>query len=116
MVVDSPPGTTSPSTPASSSGRFTGTDVAPADSSARRCSLTSPCNARTPIFTALLPAPAGQPLALREVRDVYADHRLAEAARHLCDDLGLLEVRGGVDDGLRAGSRVAGLEDAGPDE
>src|SRR6185437_12490171 len=48
IVVDSPPGITSPSTADSSSGRRTLTGVAPVRASARRCSATSPCNARTP--------------------------------------------------------------------
>src|SRR5262249_44062533 len=49
MVVDSPPGITRPSTAASSSGRRTRSGAAPVSASARRCSTTSPCSARTPM-------------------------------------------------------------------
>src|ERR1039457_5411443 len=48
IVVDSPPGMTSPSTASSSSGRRTGTADAPTTASAARCSDTSPCSASTP--------------------------------------------------------------------
>src|SRR5271166_6872803 len=53
MVVDSPPGMTSPSTASSSLRRRTGIDSAPASRSAARCSRVSPCSAKTPIFGAL---------------------------------------------------------------
>ena len=53
---------------------------------------------------------------LGDVRDVDADHRLAQVARHARDDVGVLEVRGRLDDRLRALRRVAALEDAGADE
>src|SRR5260221_6339466 len=49
IVVDSPPGITSPSTPSSSPGLRTGTGRAPAARSAARCSATSPCSASTPM-------------------------------------------------------------------
>src|SRR6185437_14574854 len=48
-VVDSPPGMTSPSAASISVRRRTGVAVAPASSSARRCSRTSPCRASTPM-------------------------------------------------------------------
>src|SRR3954453_20976305 len=49
MVVDSPPGTTRPSTVASSSGRRTWTARAPWAVSAAKCSRTSPCRASPPM-------------------------------------------------------------------
>src|SRR5258708_11169495 len=49
IVVDSPPGITSPSTPSSSPGLRTGTGREPAARSAARCSATSPCSASTPM-------------------------------------------------------------------
>lgn len=56
MVVDSPPGITSPSTASSSPGRRTVLASAPADVSAARCSRTSPWSARTPITGAVMGA------------------------------------------------------------
>src|ERR1700689_2890124 len=57
-VVDSPPGITRPSTLSSSSGQRTGTGLAPAAASARRCSGTSPCRASTPITGAVTIPPS----------------------------------------------------------
>ena len=77
MVVDSPPGMTSPSTASSSLRRRTGIDSAPASRSAARCSRVSPCSASTPIrgrahsagwYPRLI---AGQPL-LHDRRDHLA--------------------------------------------
>ncbi len=48
----------------------------------------------------------------RDVSHVDPDHRLAEAAGDLGDDVGVVEVTGGLNDGLSALHRVAGLEDA----
>lgn len=48
--------------------------------------------------------------------DVDADHGLAEPLADLGQDLGVLEVRDGLDDSLGALLGVAGLEDAGADE
>src|SRR5215472_10141028 len=48
IVVDSPPGITSPSTSSSSPGLRTGTGREPAARRAARCSATSPCSASTP--------------------------------------------------------------------
>ncbi len=49
IVVDSPPGTTSPSTEASSASRRTATGRAPRPARTCRCSRTSPWRASTPI-------------------------------------------------------------------
>src|ERR1043165_9933291 len=51
-VVDSPPGTTSPSSPSSCSGLRTSTTPPPSRRSTAACSRTFPCTASTPIFTA----------------------------------------------------------------
>ena len=48
IVVDSPPGITSPSSPSSCSGSRTSTTSAPSPE-ARACSRNAPCSARTPI-------------------------------------------------------------------
>src|SRR6266705_3347637 len=50
-VVDSPPGTTSPSRPSSCAGLRTSTTSAPSRRSAAVCSRKFPWTARTPIFT-----------------------------------------------------------------
>ena len=44
------------------------------------------------------------------------DHGGSEAGADLHEDLGVLVVRGGPDDGLGAGLGVLRLEDAGPDK
>src|SRR5262245_1737104 len=49
-VVDSPPGTTSPSSPLSCSGLRTSTGSAPSRRSIAACSRKFPCRARTPIL------------------------------------------------------------------
>src|SRR5699024_6928860 len=54
IVVDSPPGRTRPSTASSSARRRTAVLVAPACSSASRCSRTSPWSARTPMVVVTL--------------------------------------------------------------
>ena len=61
-------------------GRRTATARTPSPSSIRRCSRTSPCRARTPTVGAGSPAALGEPVRLRDVVDVDADHRLAQAA------------------------------------
>src|SRR5688572_1968052 len=50
-VVDSPPGTTSPSSPSSSAGLRTSTTSAPRRPNIAACSRKSPCTARTPTLT-----------------------------------------------------------------
>ena len=52
IVVDSPPGIASASTPASSWGVRTSTGDAPISANTRACSRKSPWRARTPAFTA----------------------------------------------------------------
>src|SRR5689334_5508031 len=59
------------------------------------------------------PTAVGVALLGRELGDVDADHRLAQAARDLGDHRGVVEERGGLDDGLGPLSGIAGLEDAG---
>src|SRR4051812_32088427 len=63
-----------------------------------------------------LPAPLGEPVRLRDVGDVDADHRLAQAAGNLREHVGVVVERGRLDDRGRPLLRVAGLEDAGADE
>ena len=58
------------------------------------------------------PAALGEPVVLRELLDVDADHGLAETARHLGDHVRVVVERGGLDDRRGARGRVAGLEDA----
>src|SRR4051812_10111597 len=50
-VVDSPPGTTRPSSPSSSAGLRISTASTPSRRSICTCSRKLPCTARTPIFT-----------------------------------------------------------------
>src|SRR6185436_821212 len=113
-VVDSPPGSTMPSTPASWPGVFTSDALAPNASRVSTCSRNAPCSARTPIFTRRLPTALGE-LHL-ELSDLLARHRLAETARHLRDDVGVGVVRGGLDDRARPLRRIGRLEDAAADE
>ncbi len=51
MVVDSPPGMISPSSPSSCSGSRTSTASAPSRRSTAACSRKFPCTARTPILS-----------------------------------------------------------------
>ena len=60
-------------------------------------------------FRACLPAAFGEPVGLRDVLHVDADHGLAEPARHLGQHVGIVVERGGLDD--RRGPRSAGLPD-----
>src|SRR6478735_6761433 len=62
------------------------------------------------------PTALGEPVRLRDLVDVDADHGLAEAARHLGDDVRVVVEGRRLDDRLGALGRVAGLEDAGADE
>src|SRR5947208_9810594 len=110
---------TSASTDMSSSGVLTSTGVAPASPSTNPCSRKSPCSARTPTFTGpayravpfrWLPA-AGLELLL-ELGDLLAAHRLTQPGRHLREDVGVVEVGGGLDDGPGSRCRVVALEDA----
>src|SRR2546429_685542 len=102
MVVDSPPGMTSASTSSSSPGRRTGRATTSHSARAYRCSRTSPCRASTPTtswLTEWSPAALGQPVGLRDVVDVDADHGLAEPTGDLGDHVGVVVEGGGLDDG-----------------
>src|SRR5262249_44682079 len=120
IVVDSPPGITNACTSSSSRGRRTGRAITSASASAARCSRTSPCRAKTPMVRSdtdgALPAALGEPVGLRDVVDVDADHRLAQPTRHLRDHVRVIVERRGLHDRRRALCRVAGLEDAGADK
>src|SRR6185312_6701101 len=112
IVVDSPPGMTSPSTPSRSAGTRTSTASRPTSRSARQCSRNAPCRARTPA----LPATRLKQPLLAQLGDLLAGHRLAEAERDLRDDLRVGEVGRRLDDGGGHRRRVGALEDAGADE
>src|SRR5437899_1453742 len=60
--------------------------------------------------------PAANLELLRELADLLAAHGLTEALRHLAQDVGVVEVRRGLDDGARSGRRVLRLEDPASDE
>src|ERR671930_606508 len=111
IVVDSPPGITKASTCSRSSGVRTSTGDAPRSARTRPCSRKSPCRARTPTFTRRSPPAGLEQTLLAELLDVDPLHRLAETVRDLGEHVGVVEVRGGLDD--RAGScgGVLGLED-----
>ena len=55
-------------------------------------------------------------MRLRHLLDVDADHRLAEAPRHLGQHIGVVVEGGGLDDRRGALRRIAGLEDSRADE
>ncbi len=57
---------------------------------------------RRAALTGWLPAALGEPVRLRDLVDVDADHRLAQPAADLGDDVGVVEERGGLDDRLGA--------------
>src|SRR2546423_871769 len=128
IAVDSPPGITRASTCSSSCGRRTKTVWAPSAFRAAACSRKSPCSASTPIVAswAWLPATVRVALVGRQRVEVDPDHGLAEVARDLGDQVGVVEVGGGLDDGLRplldslepfaVRKTSAGLEDAGAHE
>src|SRR5690606_27160678 len=141
IVVDSPPGTTSASTSARSSGVRTSRASAPRLASALACAANAPCRARTPTFTwgprcdahgsvdpirAARPAPRqagarrGSPAAvgegLLEAADLEAGHRPAEPTGHLGDDRRVLVVGGGLHDRLGPAGRIVRLEDPRADE
>ena len=59
-----------------------------------------------PARPARLPAADRQPLALRDGAELEAAHRGSEALRDLGDDLGVVEVGRGLDDGVGRASRV----------
>src|SRR5918995_112438 len=116
IVVDSPPGIARTSTRARSSGVRTSTGDAPSSPNTRACSRKSPWSARTPAFTGGSPPAGLEQTLLAELLDVEPGHRLAEAPGDLRERVGILEVRGGLDDRTRPRRRVLGLEDARADE
>src|SRR3954453_3787257 len=62
-----------------------------------------------------LPAALGQAVGLGELLHVDADHRLAEAAGDLGDDVGVVVEGGRLDDGRGPQGRGAGIEEPGAD-
>src|SRR3954449_2229679 len=117
IVVDSPPGITSPSSPSRSRGTRTSRGSAPSSRSSRPWASKSPCSARTPTTGATaLPAPVGEELLLLELARLQRGHGRTEALGRAGDPVGVLEVRGRLDDRLGARRRILGLEDAGADE
>src|SRR5437867_8237696 len=122
-VVLSPPGTISPSRSSSCSGLRTSTTSTPVPhpASARACRAKSPCNASTPIFTAVVRSPSSLPAAcLQQVLfghlgDLQSDHRVAEVLAHLHEHVGILEVRRRLHDGLGAAAWIGRLDDAAAD-
>src|SRR5215217_6696104 len=123
IAVDSPPGTIIPARPSRSPTSRTSTGSTPSLLRTSACSLKSPCKARTPILcgavdSCLLPLPStsSEPLSFREVADLPAHHRLAEALARLRDDLRVAEVGRGLHDRARTARGVPTLEDAAPDE
>src|SRR5262249_32691516 len=85
---------------------------APAGASARAWASTAPWSARTPTFMtprARSPAPVRQGHV--EGGDLEAGHRAAEAPADLGQYVGIVEVRGGGDDGPGAGGGPRALEE-----
>src|SRR5689334_21474261 len=106
---------TKPSSPSMSAGVRTSVTSAPSWRRVRACASKPPCRARTPTRSsgsALLEQGVGG----GEIGDLEAGHRLAEADRSGGDPLGVVEVRGCLDDRLGTPRRVGALEDAGADE
>src|SRR4051812_17716386 len=123
IVVDSPPGITSPSMPSRSAGVRTSRTSAPSSRRTLACAAKPPWSARTPTTTGsvttcavALPAAPGQQLRLVELARLEALHRGAKALRGLRDARGVAEVRRRLDDRGCARRRVVGLEDARADE
>src|SRR5688500_13630946 len=116
IAVDSPPGMLNPSRSSSCSAVHTSTASAPSRRSTATCSRKFPWTARTPIRMPALPAQSLEQLFRRARRGGETAHGLAEPTRHPRENLGVVEVRGRLDDRLRARHRALGLEDAGADE
>src|ERR687885_1736724 len=70
----------------------------------------------TMLLNLSLPAAARQKLAFRDLADLNPDHRLAKPLADLGNDLRILVMRRGFDDGLSPALRIARLEDPGPDK
>ena len=101
------PGSRGTSTSARSLGRADLDRVAaPASASARACSRKSPCSASTPAFIRGTWLRRYQPRVCSRSSPSSAismpGHRLAEAVRDLREHVGVVEVRGGLDDRARA--------------
>ena len=115
IVVDSPPGRTSPSSPSRSAGTRTSRTSAPSE---RRTSRVrgEPALEGEDADDGLSPAAAGERLLGLELARLEALHRGAEALRRAGDAVGIGEVRRRLDDRRGAGRRVLGLEDPGAHE
>src|SRR5215217_110939 len=126
IVVDSPPGITSPSSPSRSAGTRTSRTSAPRPRSISACASKSPWSASTPtstrirfpmrVLAARSPAAVGEELLVLELARLQRRHRLAEALGGARDAVGVAEVRRRFDDRRGARRGVLGLEDARADE
>src|SRR5207244_1131958 len=70
----------------------------------------------SPRLRLALPPARLQEILLRELRGLDTDHGLAQILAHTHEHVGILEMRGGLHDGLGALGGVARLEDPGADE
>jgi len=75
-------------------------------------SLTNPAVSTAEPGSLRSPTPLCQAVRFGDVLDVDAHHGFAQSARHLGDDIRVIEEGRGLDDGGCALRRVAGLEDA----
>src|SRR5215210_3295735 len=127
IVVDSPPGTMIPASSSRSSTARTSTGSTPRPRRIDACSRKSPCNASTPTFfgpsfsraaplVSPLPATGREPLSLREIAHLPADHRPAEAPTCLSYGPCVLIVGRRGHDGSCPRCGVPALEDAAADE
>src|SRR3982751_6875401 len=96
-VVDSPPGITRPSSPASCSGLRTSVTSAPSARSTFACSRKFPCTARTPIRSGSMPQIVSGPCGLGPAQ-LRGRAQPAEAGRLVDAD----DERGAPDDPERA--------------
>src|SRR5438876_12349489 len=118
IVVLSPPGITSPSSPSRCEGRRTSTGSQPSAERERPCASNPPCTANTPIrgcasaiaplavcggFGSSLPATVLEEFSLVQLLDVEPRHRLAQRLRGGCDRLRVAEVGRRLDDRAGAG-------------
>src|SRR5258707_5839962 len=115
IVVLSPPGMIRLSSPARSWGVRTSVAAAPSWRRVRACASKSPWIARTPTRSSGS-AVLQQGVRGRQLGDLEAGHRLAQPDRGGGDQLGVVEVGGGLDDRPGPALRVGALEDAGADE
>src|SRR5215216_4807524 len=130
MAVDSPPGTMSPARPWRSSTPLTSTGSTPSFSRICACSRKAPWSASTPILFGLsrsafravtlrvspLPATRRQPLPLRKISHLPADHSLAQALARLADYFRISEVGRSLHYRFRPPYRIPALKDTAPDE